>query len=180
MRALTLTQPWATMVASGIKRIENRDWRHDPKSMIGQRFAIHASREIDMETVEDIFIDKIYGADVPDLIIGERRSDPVVSARMLFPVSAIIGVATLERCIRKDDGRQSSIFAADAPLHGLPDDQHRWFFGPLGLVLTDIHPLIPIPCKGALSFWQVPDELEIQINQQLSEVTRNVEQSRTP
>ena len=29
MKALTLTQPWATLVAIGAKRIETRIWRTD-------------------------------------------------------------------------------------------------------------------------------------------------------
>src|SRR5437868_15092636 len=47
MRALTLTQPWAGIVAAGVKLVENR-----PRSMIrrddfGKRFALHASRTFD-------------------------------------------------------------------------------------------------------------------------------------
>lgn len=28
-----------------------------------------------------------------------------------------------------------------------------WFFGPFGLVLQDVQPIEPIPCKGALGFF---------------------------
>lgn len=41
MRALTVKQPWASLIASGEKRIENRTWR-PPASLIGERIAIHA------------------------------------------------------------------------------------------------------------------------------------------
>lgn len=39
MKQLTLTQPWATLVASGAKRIETRSWRTDYRGPI----AIHAA-----------------------------------------------------------------------------------------------------------------------------------------
>lgn len=41
MNAITLHQPWATLVALGVKTIETRSWPA-PKSAIGQRLAIHA------------------------------------------------------------------------------------------------------------------------------------------
>ena len=46
MRALTLWQPWASLVAAGVKTVETRSWR-PPKGLVGQRIAIHAaSRKI--------------------------------------------------------------------------------------------------------------------------------------
>lgn len=41
MRALTCKQPWASLIASGRKTIENRTWA-PPAALIGQRIAIHA------------------------------------------------------------------------------------------------------------------------------------------
>lgn len=41
MRALTVKQPWASLIASGEKIIENRSWR-PPAALIGERIAIHA------------------------------------------------------------------------------------------------------------------------------------------
>ena len=41
MKALTIRQPWATLIALGVKTIETRSWR-SPASLIGQRLAIHA------------------------------------------------------------------------------------------------------------------------------------------
>jgi hypothetical protein len=46
MRALTVKQPWASLIASGEKRIENRSWR-PPAELIGQRIAIHAGASWD-------------------------------------------------------------------------------------------------------------------------------------
>lgn len=50
MKALTLIRPWdQAIVRPDIgKDIENRDWR-PPRSMLGQRIAIHAGRKFDWE-----------------------------------------------------------------------------------------------------------------------------------
>lgn len=52
MKALTLWQPWASLVIAGCKPYEFRGWRA-PRSIVGQRIVIHASarrvapREVD-------------------------------------------------------------------------------------------------------------------------------------
>ena len=43
MKAITLHQPWASLIAHGVKSIETRSWA-PPRSLIGQRIAIHAGR----------------------------------------------------------------------------------------------------------------------------------------
>ena len=42
MRAITIKQPWAYLIAAGIKDIENRTWKC-PEKYIGKRVLIHAS-----------------------------------------------------------------------------------------------------------------------------------------
>lgn len=52
MRALTIRQPWATLIALGVKTIETRSWRA-PASLIGQHFAIHAGMHRPVDDVGD-------------------------------------------------------------------------------------------------------------------------------
>ena len=42
MKAITIKQPWASLIVHGIKDIENRTWPC-PKKYIGQRVLIHSS-----------------------------------------------------------------------------------------------------------------------------------------
>ena len=44
MKAITLHQPFASLIANGTKTIETRSWA-PPKALIGQRIAIHAGEE---------------------------------------------------------------------------------------------------------------------------------------
>lgn len=154
IRALTLTQPWGSMVASGIKLIENRPWRA-PKSMIGEQFAIHASRSMDLKTYRDLFVDKLYGSDF-DLPYQTPRD---------YPLSAVIGVATLDRVIHEAEFHDRNKMSVD-----LPADQRRWFFGPYGFVLRDVRQVAPIPCKGMLSFWRLKDDVETVLTARLRAV----------
>lgn len=48
MKAITIKQPWASLIVHGIKDIENRTWTC-PKKYIGQRVLIHASAKPDKE-----------------------------------------------------------------------------------------------------------------------------------
>ena len=49
MRALTLWQPWAWLVANGHKLVENRPWAPSPTALPpGHRFAIHAGKRYEV------------------------------------------------------------------------------------------------------------------------------------
>ena len=42
-----------------------------------------------------------------------------------------------------------------------------WLFGPFGWHIRGVAPLeTPIPCKGALGFWRVPEDVEAKILEQ--------------
>ena len=43
MKAISIKQPWASLIAHGIKDIENRTWKC-PKKYLGQRVLIHAAK----------------------------------------------------------------------------------------------------------------------------------------
>ena len=54
MKALTLHQPWASLIADGRKTIETRSWA-PPRTLIGERIAIHASLKVDRPLSEKWF-----------------------------------------------------------------------------------------------------------------------------
>jgi hypothetical protein len=153
MRALTLTQPWAGLVASGIKLIENRPRNMAPRDQYGSQFAIHASRQID----ESVYarIDEIAPRLCRGHIIGGDKSigDWWHLSRI---TSAVIAVATLVTYVSEYD--------ADT----LAPAQRRWFFGPIGYVLRDVIAIEkPVPCKGALGFWRLSEDVEAKVRAQL-------------
>ncbi len=159
MRALTLTQPWSGLVASGIKRIENRSRLMIRREDFGIPFAIHASRVIDLD---------VYGrieAIAPELA-GAHQPWRALS----LYTSAVIGVATIDRVLRARDGHQGVLLAIDATAREVDlGDQARWFFGPVGYVLRDIRALTkPVACRGWQGFWTLPNDVEGAVVEQLA------------
>lgn len=84
MKAISIRQPWASLIAHGIKDIENRTWKC-PKKYIGQRVLIHASasdgfgRIVNEEAIFKLYIQKLgieckklpHGAIIGSVIIAD-------------------------------------------------------------------------------------------------------------
>lgn len=156
MRALTLTQPWCGLVASGIKLIENRPRPMIEREDFGRPFALHASREID-EAVYDRIAEI-----APELVENEAKatlahlpSHPWL--RLSRITSAVIAVATIVRAVDDYD-----------MLSEILGSQHRWYFGPIGYLLRDVRALVtPVPCRGWQGFWTLPPNIERAVDEQL-------------
>src|ERR1700735_2520502 len=80
MRAISLHQPWATLVARGIKRYETRHWRTHFRGPL----AIHAARR--------------WGREQRDL----ARSFGIVEFH-LVPLGAVIAVCNLTDCVPSNE-----------------------------------------------------------------------------
>jgi hypothetical protein len=135
MRALTLWQPWAHIVASGLKRIENRRWWR--KNVRGERIAIHAGKCFDAEAADRIYYE--FGG---PLLTNHR-----------VELGAVIATAVVASVV--DNARDAAALAGD--------DQARWFFGPFGWVLEDIVACDPLPCRGRQGLWRLPDDVETAV-----------------
>lgn len=163
MRALTLTQPWCGLVASGIKLVENRPRKLIKSSDFGKPFALHASREIDNEIYERIF------ELAPELRCGGIDGDEVRMGHRWFGLSqiksAVIAVATIVRHVTSAEYE----YGTEAIGEAIEPNQRRWFFGPVGYVLRDVIALPkPIPCRGYQGFWTLPEEISAAVSAQLS------------
>ena len=138
MRALTLWQPWASIVASGVKLIENRPWA-PPAKLLGERIAIHAGMRWDQPS-DDKYMELRWPGD-PVYLRGE------------VPQGAVIATARVERFARS--------------VSEIPDDQHRWFFGPFCWVLADVNALErPIECPGRQRVWRLSSEVTAEVRKQ--------------
>lgn len=95
MKALTIWQPYAGLIAAGIKTIETRGWPA-PKNLIGQRVAIHAAKKWDTARVADwdrvtrwLWDRGIYTAEEMKRIID--LTGPLATGKVL-------SIATLAEC----------------------------------------------------------------------------------
>lgn len=133
IRALTLRQPWAWLVASGIKKIENRSWN------LSGWLAIHAGAGFDAHEIDGV-LQLLSPAD-------RLRFEAALAAGL--PRSGIVAVAHVECCILSAD---------DAPA-----GQAQWFRGPIGAVLAEVIQTPLLPCAGRLSLWVPPPAVVEQL-----------------
>lgn len=98
MKVLSVQQPWATMICSGIKDVENRTWK--PKENPG-RILIHASKKFSMKMLGGMPLE--WASTISnDILFGNL---PQANE---FPYGAIIGYVTLDRIETESDSLWAS------------------------------------------------------------------------
>ena len=155
MKALTLHQPWATLIADGVKTIETRSWR-PPAALIGQGIAIHAGKRLIAN----------YWLNGP--IRGAMYRGHGAYWRQRIPRGAVVCTARLSWACQ---------------VGGFEDDDHVWVrvspssliredpYGDFGVgrwlwFLEDIEPVDPpVPARGRQGLWNwgEPDSGSVRI-----------------
>jgi hypothetical protein len=132
VKALTIKQPWASLIMFGGKDIENRDW-FAPRSLFGQRIAIHSSKKLDEMEFQD----------AEDMCLAAGLTWPQLKDEWTQG-GVILGTVILVQCVSKHPspwfvGEYGFVLAAPRPI---------------------IH---PIEIRGQLGFWDVPTEIAAQL-----------------
>lgn len=139
-RCLSLTQPWATLVAIGAKRYETRSWLTKYRGWI----AIHASKGFPLDCVElcleEPFASVLIAAGV------EKAKD--------LPVGQVICVANLVDCI------STHVWAPNRDMNeyrfgDYSKDRYAWKF-------QDVKRVDPFAAKGSLGLWNLPTPIVVQ------------------
>lgn len=157
MRGLSLTQPWATLVAVGAKKIETRSWSTSYRGPI----AIHAAKRFPTEDRElcdyGPFLSALRAGGY-DLGQSPYRSSPSGWGKVLS-LGAIVAVAYLDWVV----GTPATPGLVCG--HELPPPEPEASFGDYspgryawGLDFARPLPK-PIPYRGALGLWEVPADL---------------------
>lgn len=143
--ALTLWQPWATLMATGAKRIETRSWPC-PAGLIGKPLAIHAAKNFRKEDqqlcMSDPFFQPLYqdvggpGYQVPDKL----------------PLGAVVAVVRVTACeptakIRRI-ARSAPMPEQERAFGDYTDGRYGWFTELLRRFEE------PIPARGAQGLWK--------------------------
>lgn len=150
MKALSYRQPWAWLVAMGIKPIENRTWKC-PEKYIGKRILIHASAKWDDNHRE---MSRLF---TPDQWKSLSRETQLLMSGGTLPLKAIIGSVEIVDCVVNHSSLWSQHEAFnwkyDRDGNLIKNTTYNWVLA---------HPILfpePIPCKGSLSFWDYPNIL---------------------
>lgn len=140
MKAISVKQPWATMIAHGFKDIENRTWMTRQRGTV----LVHASKSMTYDEWEHAMVFA-----VPMLRAAIER-DPTLESKMDALLGykeqqrgGIVGMVDIVDCVR----------SSPSP----------WYMGEVGFVLANARPLPFTPYKGALGFFEVPDAIVAEI-----------------
>ena len=150
MKALTLTQPWATLIAIGAKRIETRSWGTDFRGPL----AIHAAKGLGPVGGMRGLTEQ---CDVPVFARALRQMGHHEHENPL-PRGAIIAVATLANVRRIDmklraEVQSQTVTPNEIEFGDYTSGRYAW-------ILENVEALPePIPCNGALSLWDIPSEI---------------------
>lgn len=155
MKALTLTQPWATLVAIGAKKIETRSWSTEYRGPL----AIHAAKKFPRSAkdlcFEQLFSKTLLGAKLP---WGRIFTLPDLPLGAVIATCELIGVDQFGPWINE---RNPMLWGKGKYTYELTE-QERAFgdfsFGRYGWFLANVKPLPePIYVKGALGLWEWKD-----------------------
>ncbi|EJL66291.1 ASCH domain-containing protein [Flavobacterium sp. CF136] len=142
MKALSIKQPWAHLIAAGIKDIENRTWRTNFRG----RIYIHASGK-----VYPFFKGNNLAFPVDQWEVIKKRVDVHKQEEhdKFFLTSAIIGEVDIVDCVIN----HSSIWAEKTPMnhYPIPKDKKIYNWVLANPILYD-KPILNV--KGKLSFWE--------------------------
>ena len=142
MKAITIKQPFASLIVEGIKDIENRTW----KTNLRGRVLIHAGAK-SADFLDSQLADHIY-----DFIRRTSKSGKDWSG---YPFSAIIGSVEIVDCVEyhKSIWAEKSIDIYEQ----FSLDRHEAIYN--WVLANPIKFHEPIPCKGRLSFWESDVEI---------------------
>jgi hypothetical protein len=163
LRAITVRHLWAwsfttaRLDPAGRKDTENRSWKL-PARYRGVPVALHAGQARGNATL------------LPVPAAAAFRQAIAAADPMLAP-GTVLAVITFTGC---HDSANCAAPAASCSPWALPGERFHWHAGP-------VTPLAePVPCSGALGFWQVPGEVHAAILARLPAGTRTAPPAPRP
>ncbi len=153
IKAITLLEPWAILVATGFKKIETRSRISNYRG----KLAIHASKRNPKWARELCFLEPFRSV-LDEINMRANYTLPLSN----LPLGAVIATCWMkECCLIKEDGLYRLIPYRMgkpeyyAPLPGEPERSFGDFTpGRYAFILEDVKPLPePIPAKGILGMW---------------------------
>jgi hypothetical protein len=145
MKALTIWQPWATLIMAGAKPFEFRRWSA-PRSLHGQRIVIHAgARQMKRAEIAELLLRLNGEPETTGLKVDVAR--PILEAAHAspgrLPIAAGLGTAVM--------GKPRKVTDIFSGIH----DSDRLDHAMYGWPLDEIERWEPYrPAKGMQGFWE--------------------------
>lgn len=158
MKAISIQQPWGSLICAGLKDVENRSW---PLKSTPMRLLIHVGAKRQKMNEDNMPL-------VWFLPVDNAQTMGILGNIDELPTSAIIGVATVDRC----DEENFSIWAQEG--HGA---EYKWVMRDVQLFKEPI-----LGVKGKLGIFDVPgiDENNLPECVSLPKIERDGKHLRIP
>lgn len=167
MKAITIRQPWATLMATDNKRIETRGWNTHHRGPLaihaGKHFPVDARLlcwEIPFRTVLEPLGVIDYGRHYPHIPHDAVQRFEAMPLAVILAVGVLVDVQpsrTLATFFEARRRRKVRTISGVAPM---PYEQDFGDYGPRrwGFIFAPLHALThPVPSRGALGLWDIPD-----------------------
>lgn len=177
MKAISLWQPWASLIAAGVKPFETRHWA-PPRELIGTTIAIHATKKIDKDAI-GLAEAAAYGQCQPggfeladkldELIEGVPDKMFGIFGHAIYPIGCIVCTARLDAAFQLGEVATDTAFPAARVVRRLVsrqmpdcftvryDDFGDYSPGRWAWLLRDVKPLVPPPpAIGHQGFFDLP------------------------
>ena len=130
MKVLTIKQPFASLIAEGIKEYEFRTWKTKYRGEI----LIHAGKGVDKKAM------KKYE-----------------HLNLEYPSGCIIAKCNLDDCVFIDDNMRIFLQKKNPLVYSNIINNYDW--NGYGFLLSNVRKINPIFVKGKLSFWEYEGEI---------------------
>jgi hypothetical protein len=140
VKAITISQPYASLIASGAKWVENRIWETSHRG----RIAIHA------------------GHGTQYLSKNELKAGG-------YPTGKVVAVANLVACVSIEEVRIKAAsddrkrLIKSTSVNWSEVERHSHCSGPWCWILANVRTIEPIDVRGAQRIWNVPAEIAERI-----------------
>ncbi len=151
MKALTISQPWANLIASGLKFVENRTW---PTSYRGP-LAIHAGKGSQYLTSQQL---------------------TMYPTGCIVATCQLVECVHIDRLRKIKNVKTNPTFICETSRRTVLEVlAHDFTEGPYLWILEDIRPVQDYQIRGAQGLWNVELETQLQLRQCYSKVIRLVD-----
>ena len=140
-KAISLTQPWATLVQRKVKRLETRSWYTAYRGPL----VIHASKGFPRDCQDLLSVPEFYSG------VGCRLASEL-------PRGVGLCVCNLRACVKTTELHKLEVLgfrpsADEIPFCDFSEGRYAW-------LLEHFYDFIePVPAKGALGLWTWPHEI---------------------
>ncbi len=154
MKAITLHQPWASLIACGAKQIETRSWATKYRGPL----AIHAGKKDPREWLHPC-------SDYDFVGVAEKALNGALFYEL--PRGAVIAIAELVDCFRVTGRASLKIGNEKHALavleNGMRITEKEFLFGDYSIgryawILANVRAIEPVPAKGMQRLWEWDEE----------------------